>query len=94
MQEKNEKLKAMQETTNLFAKVNLYREAAAAAELYELTAVHTFQSIPSMDQVVRIEDGLLMNIKGLIWRKDSSGKRVDLGDALVRVKVDETTLRP
>jgi hypothetical protein len=94
LQEKNEKLMAMQETNSILTKVNLYREAAAAAELYELTAVHTFQSIPSMDEVVRIEDGLLMNIKGGIWRKDSSGRRADLGDALVRVKVGETTLRP
>jgi hypothetical protein len=94
MQEKNDKLTAMQETECLFTKAMLYREAAAASELYELTAVHTFQSIPSVNQVVQIQDGLLMSINGIIWKKDSAGKRVDLGDAVVRAKMDNNTLRP
>jgi hypothetical protein len=94
MQEKNDKLTAMQETNSLFTKALLYREAAAAAELYELTAVHTFQSIPSMNEVLRIQDGLLMNTNGIIWKKDSAGKRVEVGDAVVRAKTDSNTLRP
>jgi hypothetical protein len=94
MQEKNDKLAAIQETDCLVTKVLLYRDAAAAAELYELTAVHTFQSIPNMNQVLRIQDGLLMNLNGIIWKRDSAGMRVDLGDAVVRNKMDNNTLRP
>jgi hypothetical protein len=94
LQEKNDKLAAMQETDSLWTKALLYREAAAAAELYGLTAVHTFQSIPNMNQVLRIQDGLLMNINGIIWKKDCNGKRVELGDAVVRNKMDNNTLRP
>jgi hypothetical protein len=94
MQEKNDKLTAIQETDCLVTKALLYRDAAAAAEKYEMTAVHTFQSIPSMNEVVSIQDGLLMNINGIIWKKDSNGKRVELGDAVVRANMDSSTLRP
>lgn len=94
MQRKNDKLAAIPETDSLLTKAMLYREAAEAAELYELTAVHTLQSIPSIDQVVQIQDGLLMNTNGIIWKKDSNGKQVELGDALVRAKMDKSTLRP
>jgi hypothetical protein len=87
IKEKNDKLAAMQETDNLWKKANLYREAAAASEALELTAVHTFQLIPNMDEVVRLQDGLLMGNKGTIYHQDYFGKRVDLGEALVCAKV-------
>jgi hypothetical protein len=97
--EKLEKLNAMQETDNFLMKAMLYRDAAAAAEKQDLTGAQSFQSIPGPNEVIQIQKGLLMGLKGTIWKKNTDVfgvGMVALGEAIVRPpKVDrDTLLRP
>lgn len=92
MEEKDEELRKMQETANLFKKALHYRNAAAAYEKHDMIGGSWMKHIPSDDEVISIGDGLLMNKKGYVWTKEEGffgAHHTPLGQAMVENHVDD-----
>lgn len=85
-QELQDKLLAMQQTDNLWKKAWYYRDAAQAHEKLDMSGYRSWQWVPNPDQVVPIQDGLLVGIKGYIWSKAHGmfAPKVDIGTAMIR----------
>lgn len=90
--EKNEHLRAYGETDNILMKAIHYRNAAAAYEKLDLSAVQYYQHIPSIgDDIVTIHDGLFASSKGNVF-SISPGmfkKKALLGEAFIHQPKEE-----
>lgn len=54
LQDRDDELQKMQQTSNLFMKALHYRNAAAAVEKYSLQPVRSMAQVPTMDEVLPI----------------------------------------
>ena len=89
--DKTEALRKFQQTVNPLKKMWYYREAAAAAERYQMTGVNTYNHIPAGEQdVVKIGDGVFMANQGKLWSQTGFvGKPVVHGTAHVKFQSEE-----
>lgn len=71
LQERDEALRAFDETDNPIMKAIHIRQAFAATDKYNAVDHHTLSTIPFDHQVFPIQDDLLLTVKGLLWTRDS-----------------------
>lgn len=84
--EKNDEIRKMGETSNLFMKAVHYRNAIAAVEKMDFSGIRSMGHVPVEGDVIPIGNGLMLNTKGTIWNKaaDFFGeKHAMLGDAVL-----------
>jgi len=101
IEEKNEWFEKYKEETNIVKKALLYRKAALAIDKYNRSGIIDVKNIPSVTDVVSLQNGLMLTTKGTIWMKgenESNGKSSNLisqqtllGAAIIREykEVDE-----
>ena len=91
-QEKDDELRKMEATSNLFMKAVHYRNAVAAVEKIDMSGIRFLSQIPLENEVMPIGDGILMNTKGTIWNKDNNflgAKHSLLGEAILSPYVED-----
>ena len=71
LRERDEALRAFDETDNPIMKAIFIRQAFAATDKYNAVDHHTLETIPFDHQVFPIQDDLLLTVKGLLWTRDS-----------------------
>jgi len=75
LEERDEALRAFDETDNPIMKAFHIRNAFAATDKYNAVDHHTLGTIPMDHQVFPLQDDLFMTVRGLIWTKDWEFKR-------------------
>lgn len=95
LQERDEALRAFDETDNPIMKAIHIRNAFAATDKYNAVDHHTLGTIPMDHQVFPIQDDLLLTVKGLLWTRDSKqgGSHILLGHADVALASQNSNSR-
>jgi len=100
IEEKMDEIRKMEETSNLFMKALHYRNAIAAVEKIDFSGIRTLEnSVPDDTDTLPIGNGLMMNTKGTLWRKEVNffgGSHSLLGEAFLSPVLEDSTevLRP
>jgi len=99
-QEKDLHLQKYQDEPNFLMKLVHYRNAAAAVEKLDMSGVHAYVHIPDSDNVMTLQDGLLVGMKGSVYhiQSDFLATKKFIGEAELRpqkvAKDDINQLRP
>jgi len=83
LQDRDDELQKMHETSNLFAKAMHYRNAAAAVEKYSLQPVRSMSQVPSATETIQIDDDLFLTRTGTVWNKHMHYGKTFLGAAVI-----------
>eukprot|EP00339_Tiarina_fusa_P027395 CAMPEP_0117022940 /NCGR_PEP_ID=MMETSP0472-20121206/17178_1 /TAXON_ID=693140 ORGANISM="Tiarina fusus, Strain LIS" /NCGR_SAMPLE_ID=MMETSP0472 /ASSEMBLY_ACC=CAM_ASM_000603 /LENGTH=326 /DNA_ID=CAMNT_0004728927 /DNA_START=134 /DNA_END=1114 /DNA_ORIENTATION=- len=83
LEERNEELTKMQETSNPFLKALHYRNAYAAIETYTLQPLKHYQEmVPDEGETIQIQEDVYLNARGKVWTKEMPrGPQFALGTA-------------
>jgi hypothetical protein len=88
LSDRDDELRKMQSTTNLFAKALHYRNAAEAVEKYSLQPLRSMATVPDEKEIFAVARDLFLTKTGTVWQKNpgtwgSERRQVFLGAATI-----------